>query len=114
MADVTVAGTDATVFHDGHDHDYEDYGGDLARMEDGSLRDSRKGRKNVWRLVTGTLLSAANAATLETAITGAPPLTCSGDVLGGTFSCVGVLKKKQRITTLGTVMYRIHFELHEV
>jgi hypothetical protein len=113
VANVTVAGTDAAVFYDGQDHEYEDYGGDLARMDDGSLRDSRKGRKNIWKLVS-TLLSAANAATLETAITTAPPLTCSGDVLGATFSCVGVLVKKQRVVTNGTVMYRVHFELREV
>lgn len=113
MANVVIGGTNATVQREGVEHEYEDYGGGIERMEDGSKRDTRKGRKNVWRFVT-TLLSAADASTLETAIAAAPPITCSGDALGASFSCIGVLVAKPRETILGTVMYRVRFELHEV
>lgn len=114
MANVVIGGTNATVLNDGGvDHEYEDYGGDIVQMDDGSHRDTRKGRKNVWKFVT-TLLSEANAATLETAITTAPPITCSGDALGASFSCIGVLRGKPRVNILGVVMCRVRFELWEL
>jgi hypothetical protein len=113
VANVVIGGTNATVQREGVDHQYEDYGGAIERMEDGSKRDTRKGRKNVWRFVT-TLLSEANAATLEAAIVAAPPITCSGDALGASFSCIGVLIAKPRETVMGVVQCRVRFELHEV
>jgi hypothetical protein len=115
MPNVVVGGVNATVLRDGGvDHEYEEYGGDRVRMDDGTLRVTVKGRKSIWHLVTAAFLSAGDAATLEAAIVGAPPVTCSGDALGASFSCAGVLHKKERQSIRGTVKYRIHFTLLEI
>jgi hypothetical protein len=114
MANVTVAGASASIMHDGGvTHEYVSYGGDRVRMEDGSLRVTEKGRKNQWTLIT-TIIDASAASTLETAIVGAAPLTCSGDALGGSFSCSGILLEKERVVVRGVVKYRVHFALWEI
>lgn len=114
MPNVTVGAVSVSVPREGGvEHGYEEYGGDRVRMEDGSLRDSTKGRKNVWTIVT-SLLTAADAATLEVAIVTAPPIACSGDGLGASFSCAGQLLDKPRFTVRGVVKYRVHFRLIEV
>lgn len=115
MANVVIGGTNATVLREGGvDHEYEEYGGARKRMEDGSLRVTVKGFKNVWHLVTATLLNATDAATLEAAIRTAPPITCSGDALGASFSCAGIVHSKERVVQRGTVKYRVHFSLLEI
>ena len=114
MANVTVGAVSASVMRDGGvQHEYEDVGGDRVRMEDNSLRVSVKDTKNVWHLVT-TLLSAADATSLATAVAAAPPITCSGDALGASFSCAGILHSKDRVAVLGTVKYRLRFSLVEI
>ena len=114
MADLVVGGVTVSVARDGADNDQEEYGGDRARTESGALRTSVKGYKNVWHFRTAAALSGANADTLITAIRGAPPVTCSGDILGASYSCAGQVHKKQPISMLGTVMYHVHFSLFEI
>lgn len=113
MANVVVGAVSASLLRDGVTQEYQEYGGDRVRMESGALVSTVKGRKNIWHLVT-TLLNATDAATLETAIVASPPITCSGDALGASFSCAGVLTAKERVVSLGTVWYRVHFDLMEV
>lgn len=114
MASVIVGGVSASIIQDGGvRHSYEEYGGDRVRMEDGSLRQTVKGRKNVWQLVTA-LMTAADASTLEAAIVTAPPITCSGDVLGATFNCAAELTEKERVPIAAAVLYRVHFTLREI
>lgn len=115
MANVVIGGTNASVLRDGGvDHEYEEWGGDRVRMDDGTLRVTVKGRKNRWRFATAGLLDATAAATLEAAIVAAAPVTCSGDALGASFSCAGILHAKERVSQRGTVKYRIRFSLWEI
>lgn len=114
MADVVVGSVSLSVLRsEGAGHEYEDFGGDIVRMEDGSARDSRKGRKNMWSFVS-ILLNASDATALETAVVTAPPITCSGDLLGASFSCIGILHSKEPISVMGTIWYHVHFSLKEV
>lgn len=114
MADVVVGSVNVSVLRSsGAGHDYEEFGGDRTRMDDGSQRVTVKGRKNVWSFVTSRL-NASDASTLETAIVAAPPITCSGDLLGGSFSCAGILLRKERVSFTGTIWYHVHFSLSEV
>jgi hypothetical protein len=114
MAALVVGGVTVLVARDGADQDFEEYGGDRARMEDGSLRTSVKGQKNVWSLRTAAPLTGANADTLIAAIRGAPPVTCTGDILGASFSCAGQVHKKLPVSVRGTVKFHVHFTLFEI
>lgn len=114
MANVVIGSASAAIARDGVTHSYEEYGGDRVRMEDGSLRVTCKGRKNVWELIS-TLLTSGAAATLEAAIVATAPLTCSGDALGASFSCAGELLAKDRVPVAGgTIKYRVRFRLREI
>ncbi len=114
MSILVVAGVTVTVRQDGGvAHRYEEVGGDRVRMDDNSLAVTVKTLKNVWTIVT-SLYDSATAATLEAAVVGAPPLTCTGDLLGASFSCAGVLLEKERVPIGGSIYFRVHFELREI
>lgn len=114
MADLVVGGVTVAVARDGADNDRVEFGGDRARMEDGSLRTSVKGRKMEWHFRTASPLSGTDAGTLITAIEGAPPVTCSGDILGASGSYAGQVHKKTPVSVLGTVKYYVQFSLFEI
>lgn len=114
MADVVVGGVSVSVLRSGGaGHEYQEFGGDRIRMDDGSMRVTAKGRKNHWSFMTSRL-NASDASTLETAIVGAPPVTCSGDLLGASFSCAGILHRRERVSFQGTIWYHVHFSLEEI
>jgi hypothetical protein len=114
MADLVVGAVTVAVAREGVEHSFREYGGDRVVMEDGSMRVSVKGRKNVWRFRTASPLSGANATSLVNAVIAAPPVTCSGDILGASFSCAGEVHQRQPVSILGTVMYYVSFTLYEV
>jgi hypothetical protein len=70
-------------------------GGVTVAFDNSALSDQAN-YKRQWE-VTTRLLTAAEYAPIVAALQGTPPLTCSGDLLGGSVSCV---------PTLGTVDIR--------
>ncbi len=113
MPSCVVGGVTIPIAHGGVAHHYEEYGGDEVRMEDGSLRSTRKGFKSAWELRT-PLISAANLATYEAAVDAAAPITCSGDALGASFSCAATKVAADRVESLATVFYILHFRLRQI
>lgn len=71
---------------EGAERRIDEYGGDRARMFDGGMRETVRGRKSSWQVST-KLLTTAEKNSLETALTATPPITCSGDLLGASTSC---------------------------
>lgn len=61
--------------------------GEVVRAFDATPRSSVRGKMFDWEIQT-TPISEADAASLLTVLEGAHPITCSGDFLGGTLSCV--------------------------
>lgn len=55
--------------------------GDRARAFDGTMLSRVRARKKEWTITTVPLLQA-DATTLETALNGALPVACSGDLTG--------------------------------
>lgn len=60
--------------------------GQQRRAIDGTMRESIIARKREWSFTTG-LLTDAEKATLESKLEATPPLSCSGDALGGAVNC---------------------------
>lgn len=70
--------------------------GDKGRAFDGTQLSTVRDRKDVYRIQTTPMLRTA-ANTLETALEGTPPLTCSGDLLGASTNChVSQIRKQYR------------------
>lgn len=114
MADVVVGGVNVSVLRDaGTGHEVEEYGGSRKRMANGALRVTVKGRKQKWTFVS-TRLNATDRDTLVTALNTAPPITCSGDCLGASFSCAAIWHESERVSFMGTIWYHVHFSLVEI
>lgn len=60
--------------------------GDKERAFSGTLRSTIRARKREWD-VTTVPMPQADADALEAVLEGTPPLTCSGDLLGGDVDC---------------------------
>lgn len=60
--------------------------GDRDRMFDGAMREVSDGYKRRWPFTTRAL-SPEDFAALRAILVGAPPIECSGDLLGETLDC---------------------------
>lgn len=86
--------------------------GDRDRMFNGRYREVGDGYKRKWPLATPPLTPAEYAA-VRAALLGAPPLACSGDLLGGAVNCHAELGAAAPLA--GTLGQRtLRFTLHEV
>lgn len=114
MADVTVGGVNVSVLRsEGAGHEVEEGGGSRKRMQSGDMRVTVKWRKQSWSFVS-VLLNATDRDTLVTALNTAPPITCSGDCLGASFSCAAIWHRSERVSLSGTIWYHVHFSLVEI
>lgn len=86
--------------------------GDAARAIDGSYRSTVTLRKREWKLSTPPMVRA-DANVLESRLSGAGPLSCSGDLLGGTVSCFPELTGWSAIGVPASHKVRLDFSLHE-
>lgn len=87
--------------------------GDRARAFDGTMRSTRRATKRKWKVKTAPMASA-DAAALRNRLLAAPPLTCSGDFLGGTVGCDAEITGIEFVAAAGTERQAIEFILHEV
>lgn len=112
MPALTVGTTDINVAREDVAVDYEEYRGDRARMLDGTMRETAPVRKRVWHCQT-RLLTSAEESTQRAALVATPPISCSGDILGGTVSCHIRLLGSDRVPVMGGVRYRLRFAVYE-
>lgn len=85
--------------------------GDSKRADDGTLHTTVRGWKREWEFTTD--LSLYDAEAFEAALQATPPLSCSGDALGGTTLCHAVLKSGRDVLRSGGVYRIISFRLRE-
>jgi hypothetical protein len=111
MAAFTVGATDIAVARDGVEHEYRD-DADLAEMLDMTMRRVFTARKSTWRVRT-RLLTAAEKTTQLSALTAAQPITISGDIPGGSVSCLIEIHECTPVPTVAGYRYRIRFSAHE-
>jgi hypothetical protein len=112
MANVTVNSVDIPLARGGVDHSYEEVGGDRVRMADGTMRSNVTTTKQVWRLTT-VPLSASDFSTVQGAVTGLNPVSCSGDALGSTVTCIPEALSATRVRMGGAIRYVVTFALHQ-
>jgi hypothetical protein len=79
---------------------------------DGSALLTRRGTKRTWHVST-TLLSRSDADSLETDIE-TVPVTCSGDLLGGSVDCIGTVNGWTPSAIAGDHRVKLDFTLREV
>jgi hypothetical protein len=113
MPALTVGGVDISLSRADAPVEYEEIGGDRARMDDGTMRELEPTRKRVWGPLATVLLSSAQESTQRAALIAAPPITCAGDVLGGSVSCHVQLHGSDRVPTVAGVRYRLRFTIFE-
>lgn len=89
-------------------------GGESTRMFDGSLRKTLRGTKREFQITTA-LMTNSDAATLRTAlVTTSLPVSCSGDLLGGTVSCFPDLTSYSPVNLPDGIYRRVSFTLRQV
>lgn len=86
--------------------------GDFTRAFDGSDRGISVAEKSTWSCQT-IPISQASAETLRAALHAAPPVACSGDVLGGSMNCRGQVTSWQWVTVRGTPLVTVGFTLYQ-
>jgi hypothetical protein len=112
VAALTVGGVDISVSRDDVVTDYEEIGGDRVRMRNATMREIAPTRKRQLHCQT-RLLTSAEESTQRTALIGTPPITCSGDILGGSVSCHVQLLGSDRVGTVSGVRFRLRFIVFE-
>lgn len=80
--------------------------GEVVRAFDGTPRSSVRAKVREWDIQTVPMTATA-AASLLTQLEGSHPITCSGDLLGGTLSCTPteITVTPQKIT--GSTLYKV-------
>lgn len=86
--------------------------GQQRRAVDGTMRESITTRKKRWPVETA-LLTSAERTTLLGKLEGTPPVSCSGDLLGGATNCHVADIEDAPIETLSGTLWRIRFVLLE-
>lgn len=86
--------------------------GDFTRAFDGSDRGITIAEKNNWSFETPPVSRAA-AETYRAALHAAPPVACSGDVLGGSQNCRGKVTSYQEVAAYGAPMVVLGFTLYQ-
>ncbi|MBV9772648.1 MAG: hypothetical protein JO040_01780 [Gemmatimonadetes bacterium] len=113
MAFLIVNGQTVPVAVDGASVDYELIG-DRARAFDGTMRSTRRATKRNWKVKTAPMAVAA-ADQLTTSLLATPPITCSGDMLGGSVACDAEVTGVTFSPASGGLSRRaVEFTLHEV
>lgn len=110
MALLTVGAVDVSVAS--ADLDYEEVG-DRARAFDGTKLSTVRARKRMITIET-IPYTTGNATTLQNALNATPPVSCSGDLLGGTVSMHPELKSRKAVGVTGGHRVVLTFVLHEV
>lgn len=112
MAFLIVNGVTVPVAVDGASQEFETLG-DRARAFDGTLLSTRRAVKRKWQVKTAPM-PMVDALGVVNALLGTPPISCSGDLLGGAVSCDAEVTSSQYVATAGTARRSIEFTLHEV
>jgi hypothetical protein len=113
MAFLIVNGQTVPVAVDGASMEQELIG-DRARAFDGTMRSTRRATKRRWKVKT-TPMTSAEATLLTTSLLNTPPVTCSGDLLGGSVPCDPEITSVVFSPAPGGVPRRaVEFVLHEV
>lgn len=116
MADaITIDGLRVKVKADDGAHAGEVMVGDTARAFDGTLlRIDLQIRKQEWPLTT-TPLTRAEADALLAKLRLTTPLTCTGDLFGGsTLICMATVKDRRTIRTSDSLREVVEFDLLEI
>lgn len=87
--------------------------GDRARAFDGTLRSTRRASKRKWQVKTAPM-ATADAQALRAVLTNAPPLTCTGDLMGGTVPCDAEVTGVEYVANGAKSRQAFEFILHEV
>jgi hypothetical protein len=88
--------------------------GDRARAFDGTLRSTRRAAKRKWQVKTAPMATADAQALRSVLLTAAPPLTCTGDLLGGSASCDAEVTGVEYVANGLKSRQAFEFILHEV
>ena len=86
--------------------------GERVRAWDNSMLSTVRDFKDEWQVTTALMLRA-DADTLKAALQGTPPLTCSGDLLGGSVSCHAVITGERYVKKGVGEMVALSFTLME-
>lgn len=86
---------------------------DRQRMQDGSMRVLDVAQKRNWSITTKTMAESDASDLRDEVTTTSLPVTCSGDLLGGSVACVPELTGYQPVNVSGTLMYKVSFTLFE-
>lgn len=111
MAALVVAGITVPVARDGASITPIEIG-KRERAFDGNMLSSIRARKTQLRIRTIAMTDAA-ADALEAALEGAPPLACSGDLLGGAVSCHAQIKTRTPVLAADGLRAVLEFDLFE-
>jgi hypothetical protein len=98
MAFLTIASIVVPVADGSFKANPREMNGSQSRAYAGNLRSTVRWTKRSWSLTTGLMLSA-DVVTLENAIIAGTAVSCAGDALGGTVSCVVTLGDEPVIST---------------
>ena len=112
MPYLTIGATDVDVAADGVSEEVQNIG-DRYRAFDGTMRSTVRAYKSVWTVQT-VPMARATADTLQGVLEGSQPISCSGDLLGGTVSChVEPLGTQAVAGAAGAELKVVRFRLHE-
>ena len=114
MANLTVGGVVVPIGRNGADIAYDEIGGEaVTRMFDGTARLTRRGQKRKWSITTAVMADGAATTLLAQLQSTTLPVACSGDVLGGSVSCIPTVDKKTAVGAGGALSWVLAFTLWE-
>lgn len=84
--------------------------GERERAFDGTMRSTIRARKRVWTVHT---VPSAGIPAIYTALIAAPPVSCSGTLLGGAVNCYPEVSSRAPLKAANGVYESLSFSLHE-
>lgn len=101
MSFLVIAGITVPVAEGSFKEAEREKGGSQTRAFAGNLRSTERWNKRVWNLTTALMLDA-DCSTLKSAVQLGVVVTCSGDALGGSVSCVATIGETDNTSTATT------------
>jgi hypothetical protein len=113
MATLVVGGVTVNVQHPESQQQREPVGGEIVRMFDGSARSTVRSFKRTLHVTTRLYTGAERTTLLAQLLTTTLPVSCSGDLLGGTVNCIPRMTEDVAVNVAGGPRWRISFDLVE-
>jgi hypothetical protein len=113
MPALVIGGTTIQAFRESVPRILEEVGADRSRMVNAAMRQLEGVRKNSWSFHSKLLTYTELTTVLLPALQAAPPIACSGDILGAAYNCFIQVESIDSVPVKGLIRHRARFTLFE-